>query len=199
MSQIHNDIEGVLKRVGDAWGWFLAFGILGIAAGLCMFFFTGQALYVIAIAFGVWLIVTGVFRFVGAFAVPAENGWLRALYALLSAIAVTIGVYLLAHPVLSLILLTVTVGFFWIFSGMMELFVAIGLNLLPHRGWAIAGGLLGLVAGWTLIFFPGISTLTLALLLGCWLLAYGLITVISAFRVRSATRSARAVLSPRHA
>src|ERR1700752_1939521 len=114
-------MRSMLQRVGGAWGWLLAFGILGVAAGICMFFFTGQALDVIAVTFGVWLIITGVFRFVNAFTVADENGWRRALSALTAAVSVAIGVYLVAHPVLSLLVLTLTVGFFWIFSGTLEL------------------------------------------------------------------------------
>jgi uncharacterized membrane protein HdeD (DUF308 family) len=199
MSQVSSDITDTLKRLGGAWAWVLAFGLIGIAAGLSMFFFTGQALFVIAVTFGVWLIIGGVYRFVAAFAVPAESGWLRALYALLSMLSVAIGVYLCAHPVLSLIVLTVAVGFFWIFSGTMELFAGVELKGVPHRGWLIAGGILGVLGGWVIIFSPGISTLALALLLGVWLVAYGLTAVFAAFRLRSVTRPIRTILHPRHA
>jgi uncharacterized membrane protein HdeD (DUF308 family) len=198
MSHVPSDITDTLRRLGGAWGWVLAFGLVAIAAGLCMFFFTGQALFVIAITFGVWLIIGGVYRFVAAFSVPAENGWLRALYALLSMVSVAIGVFLCAHPVLSVLVLTVTVGFFWIFSGMMELFAGVELRGLPHRGWLIAGGVLGVLGGWVIVFFPGISTLALALLLGFWLVAYGLTAVIGSFRLMSVTRPIRASLHAQH-
>jgi uncharacterized membrane protein HdeD (DUF308 family) len=91
----------------------------------------------------------------------------------------------------------VTVGFFWIFSGMMELFAGVELRDLAHRGWLIAGGILGLLGGWVIIFFPGISTLALALLLAFWLVAYGLTAVFGSFRLRSVTRPVRAILHAR--
>ena len=197
MQNDQNYLRSALKQLGGAWGWILAFGLLGIAAGLCMFFFTGQALHVIAIAFGVWLIAYGVFRFVGAWSVPGENGWMRALYGLLSAVAVAAGVYLVAHPALSLLTLTLTIGFFWIFAGMVELFVGVGMSGLPGRGWAIFGGIVGIIAGWVIIFTPGISTVALALLLGFWLVVYGITVVVAAFRVRSGTAPVRAALTPR--
>ena len=130
MSMLQDDFTDVLKRIGGAWGWLLAFGLIAIVAGLCMFFFTGQALYVIAVAFGMYLIVSGVFHFVNAFSVPSENGWLRALFALLSAMAVAAGVYLLAHPILSLLTLTLVVGFFWILGGMLETMIGCSLQLV---------------------------------------------------------------------
>lgn len=198
MTTIENDVRNTLSRIGAAWGWLLAFGILAVAAGVSMFFCTGQALYVIAIVFGVWLIMTGVFRFVSAFTVPAENGWVRALYALVSAVAVALGVYLVAHPVLSLLVLTLTVGFFWILAGTLELMTGVELQGLPQRGWMIVGGLLGIAAGITIVVYPGISTLALALLLGFWLLTYGLTLVFGAFKLRSETAGVRAVLRPQH-
>lgn len=188
----------VLQRIGGAWAWVLAFGLIAVAAGVCMFFFTGQALYVIAIAFGIWLIVSGIYRFVGAFSVPGESGWIRALFGLLSMVSVAIGVYLLAHPVLSLLVLTLTVGFFWIFAGMTELLAGIEFRGLPHRGWVIFGGITGLIAGWVIVFYPGISTLALALLLGSWLVVYGLTAVFSAFQLRALTEPTRATLRARH-
>ena len=198
METANDALSDGLKRLGGAWGWLLAFGLVGIAAGLSMFFFTGQALYVIAIAFGVWLVAAGAFRFVAAFSVPAESGWMRVLYALLAALAIALGVYLIAHPALSILTITLTVGFFWLISGTMEFFLGIAMGPLPHRGLVIVGGLVGIIAGWVIIFSPGISTLALALLLGVWLIVYGLTAVVSAFRLHSATGSARAVLQPRH-
>ncbi|MBV8301530.1 MAG: DUF308 domain-containing protein [Candidatus Dormibacteraeota bacterium] len=198
MSMLQDDFTDVLKRIGGAWAWLLAFGLIAIVAGLCMFFFTGQALYVIAVAFGMYLIVSGVFHFVNAFSVPSETGWLRALFALLSAMAVAAGVYLLAHPILSLLTLTLVVGFFWILGGMLETMIGCSYRGLPHRGWTIVGGIVSVIAGWVLIFFPGVSTLVLALMFGVWLVVYGLIAVMSSFTVHAATKGARALLHPRH-
>jgi uncharacterized membrane protein HdeD (DUF308 family) len=197
MAEQQDYLTTALKRIGGAWGWILATGLIGITAGLCMLFFTGQALYVIAIAFGIWLMWAGVFRFVSAFTLT-EDGWKRALTALLSAISVALGVYLVAHPVLSILVLTITVGFFWLFSGTLELMLGIELHGMPHRGWTIVGGLLAIAAGMVIIFSPGISTLALALLLAIWLLAYGFTFVFAAFRLHGATKGVRAVLAPRH-
>jgi uncharacterized membrane protein HdeD (DUF308 family) len=197
MSEQQDHLTTMLKRIGGAWGWVLAFGLIGIAAGLCMLFFTGQALYVIAITFGVWLVSSGVFRFVSTFTFTGD-GSMRALTALLAAISIALGVYLLAHPVLSILVLAITVGFFWLLSGTLELMLGIELHGMPHRGWTIAGGLLGIAAGISIIVYPSISTLALALLLAFWLLTYGFTLVFAAFKLRGATQTVRAVLAPRH-
>lgn len=61
-----SDVEAALRRLGNAWAWILAFGVLSILAGLVAIFWPGATLLVIAIVFAVQLIVGGVFRFVGA-------------------------------------------------------------------------------------------------------------------------------------
>lgn len=195
MSVVRNDLADLFKQIGGAWGWILAFGIAGILAGLSILIFTNSALLVIAVAFGVWLVFSGVFRFVGAFAVPLESGWLRALWALLALFSVAVGVYLLGHPFLSLVVLAYTVGIFWIFHGMFELFAGVEL---PGGGWAIVSGLLGILAGTLVIAVPGISIVALTFLLGFWLIVYGVVLSISAFQLRSRTREVRRALVPQH-
>lgn len=198
MTNVQDDITEGLKRIGGAWGWILVFGLLGIVAGLAVLFFTNDALLVIAVTFGAWLLVSGIFRFFAAFSVPMENGWVRALYAILAVFSVAVGVYLLVHPTLSLLVLTLTIGIFWLFHGNMELFIGAGTPGLPNRGWMIFSGLLGILAGVIIVLSPGTSVLALTLVLGIWLIAYGLTLVVGAFKVRSATTPVRAVLQPRH-
>src|SRR5947209_8430097 len=105
-----NDVSDVLGRVGATWGWLLAFGIISILAGLIAIFLPGATLLAIAILFGVQLVLAGIFRFVGAFAVPRESGWLRALTALLAVLSLIVGIYLIGHPVLSLLVLAIVLG-----------------------------------------------------------------------------------------
>lgn len=183
-----SDVEAALRRLGSAWAWILAFGVLSILAGLVAIFWPGATLLVIAIVFAVQLIVAGVFRFVGAFAIPGETGWLRALQAILAVLSFVVGVYLLGHMALSLLVLAFVLGFYWTVHGVIELFVAIGHPELPGRAWMILSGLLGIAAGVLLIVLPGISLFVLTLVLGVWLVLFGVMLALQAFRVRSATR-----------
>jgi uncharacterized membrane protein HdeD (DUF308 family) len=198
MKLMQDDLTEVLRRAGGAWGWFLAMGVITIAAGVSMFFFTSQALYVIAIAFGVYLIVSGIFHFVGAFSVPGEEGWLRALYALLAALSVVVGVYLVNHKILSLLVLTLLIGFFWVFAGTLQLMIGIEYRALPNRGATIFAGVADIIAGWVLVFYPGIGTLALALLLGVWLVVRGVVLVAGSLQLRSVGKGSQELLSARH-
>ncbi len=72
-----SQLEDMLRSVGRAWAWILAFGIISILVGLLALFWPGPTLVAIAIVFAVQLIIAGIFRFVAAFAIPGESGWLR--------------------------------------------------------------------------------------------------------------------------
>lgn len=176
-----------LGALGRAWGWLLAFGIISMVAGLAAIFWPGSALLAIAIIFGAYLVVGGVFQFVGAFAIPGERGWVRGLTALLAILSFLVGLYLLRHPLFSALVLALMLGLFWIIQGVITLFAAVGHPEMPSRGWRIGGAILSIVAGGIVFFYPGISLLALAVVLGVWLVLYGVMEIVAAFTLRSAT------------
>lgn len=187
-----NDYERWLSEVGRAWGWLLAMGIISVVIGLLVIFFPHPTLLVIAMLFGIQLIAIGVFRFVAAFTTPDRSGWLRALSAVLAVLAFIVGIYLLRRPLLSLLVLAVLLGIFWIAHGVIELFAAIGDSGLPARAWVALSGILSIAAGAVVLAFPDLSLLILTLILGIWLVVYGVILGIRAFRVHSAMQNLRA-------
>jgi uncharacterized membrane protein HdeD (DUF308 family) len=164
-----SDLEGTLRSIGRAWSWILAFGVISI----------------VAIVFAVQLIVGAVFRFAAAFAVPDESGWLRALQALLAILSFVVGIYLLGHVGLSLLVLAILLGAYWIAHGIIDLFLAVGHAELPGRAWVILSGVLSIVAGLIVAILPGISLFTLTIVLGAWLVVLGVMAVIRAVQIRS--------------
>lgn len=180
------DFGSRLSVLGKAWGWFLAFGVISVVAGLAAIFWPGSALLAVAIVFGAYLVVGGIFRLVGAFAVPGESGWVRALMALLGLLSLVVGLYLLRHPVYTILIVALLLGLYWMIHGVIELFVAIGHSEMPRRGWTIVTGILSVVAGAIVFFYPDISLLALTIVLGVWLIVYGVILIVSALGLRSA-------------
>jgi uncharacterized membrane protein HdeD (DUF308 family) len=181
------DLEAMLGGIGRAWGWILAFGIITVVAGLAAIFWPSATLVAIAIVFAVQLIVGAAFRFASAFAMPGESGWLRALQAILAILSFVVGIYLLGHIALSLLVLALLLGTFWMFHGIVELFVGVGHAELPGRAWLIVTGVLSIVAGLILVLAPGISLFTLTLVLGIWLVVFGVTLAVRALQIRAAT------------
>ena len=188
MPRLSGDPADMLGRVGRHWGWVLFFGVITLALGILALAWPGRTLIVVAVVFGVQLVVMGVFRFVAAFAFPDLGGGTRVLYALLGVLSLIIGLYALRHVLITIVALALLLGIFWVVNGTTELFTAISLREMPNRGWNIFAGILGIIAGIILLAYPGISVLTLAIVVSVWLIVYGMMLISVASQMRSLAR-----------
>lgn len=182
---LRTDPADMLARVGRHWGWLLAFGIVTVAAGIAVLVWPGRTLVVIAVLFGIQLIVTGIFRFVAAFAADDLTGGTRVLFALLGVLSLIIGLYAVRHVFITLLALALLLGIFWIINGTVEVFTALSHREMHGRGWSAFMGVLSIVAGIILLAYPGISLVALAVILSIWLLVFGFGEIFAAFRIRS--------------
>ena len=83
-------MTAVLGRLGRAWGWIVAYGVLSVLAGIIAIVWPGATLVVIAVVFALQLLFSAVYQFVFAFSIPQESGWLRALVAVVSDVGIPI-------------------------------------------------------------------------------------------------------------
>ena len=72
----------------------------------------------------------------------------------------------------------------------METFAALSHRGMQGRGWTIFMGLLSIVAGIVVLVYPAISLATLAIVLGFWLLVFGIMEIVLALRLRQAGQAA---------
>jgi uncharacterized membrane protein HdeD (DUF308 family) len=174
-----------LGKLGGHWGWPLAFGILTAAAGLAAVVWPGITLLAAAIVFGVQLIVAGIYRLVAAFASTDATVTTRVLLALLGVLSLIVGLYAVRHVLLTIVALGLLLGIFWVANGVIELFTAISHRNMPGRGWRLVMGTLSVLAGVVLLAIPGISLITLVVLLSIWLIVFGMMEISLALRIRS--------------
>lgn len=177
-----------LVQLGGHWGWVLTYGVLTLIVGILVLAWPGATLLVIAVLFGVHLIIEGIFRFGAAFAVDEAGGGTRLLLALLGVLSVAIGLWAVRHALLTLLALVVLLGIFWVVNGTIEVFTALSHQRMTHRGWTAAMGGLSILAGIVVLIYPAESLLTLSLVLGIWLLVYGAMEAVAAFRLRGLGR-----------
>jgi uncharacterized membrane protein HdeD (DUF308 family) len=179
------DAADVLASIGRHWGWFMAFGVITLLAGVAVLAWPGRTLVVIAVLFGIQLIVTGIFRFVAAFASDDLTGGTRVLLAVLGVLSLIIGLYAVRHVPITLLALALLLGIFWIINGAVELFMALSQPEMGSRAWTGVMGVLSMFAGLVVLAYPGISLLVLTVVLSVWLLFYGIMEITLAFRLRS--------------
>jgi uncharacterized membrane protein HdeD (DUF308 family) len=187
---MREDPADIVARIGRHWGWVLAFGIVTLVIGLAALVWPGRTLVVVAVLFGIQLIVMGIFRFAGAFGSEDLAGGTRVLLAVLGLFSLIIGLYAVRHVLITLLALAVLLGIFWIISGTAELFTTLSHRNMRGRGWTAVMGILSVLAGLVVLAYPGISLLTLAIVLSVWLLIFGLMQIMLAFRIRALGRRA---------
>ena len=169
----------------------MAFGVITLLAGVAVLGWPGPTLLVVAVFFGVQLIVAGIFRFVAAFAADELTGGTRALLAVLGIISLILGLYAVRHVLITLLALALLLGIFWIINGAAELFMTLSRQEMRGRAWTVLMGVLSVLAGLIVLIYPAISLLTLAVVLGIWLLVQGGMQIALAFQARSARHRVR--------
>jgi uncharacterized membrane protein HdeD (DUF308 family) len=86
--------------------------------------------------------------------------------------------------------LTYLVAAWALVTGAFEIAAAIRLREAIKGEWLLAlAGLLSIVFAVLIVLFPGAGALTLVWWLGAYALAYGIVSLVLAFRVRSWTRA----------
>jgi uncharacterized membrane protein HdeD (DUF308 family) len=184
-TRTRRDPADMVARVSKHWGWVLAFGIITLAIGIAALAWPGRTLLVVAVLFGVQLIVMGIFNFAAAIASDDLTGGTRVLRALVGVLSLIIGLYAVRHILITLIALALLFGIFWIVSGAIELFMALSHREMSNRGWNAVIGVLSVLAGIIVLVYPGISLLALAVVISVWLILFGTMQIMFSLRIRS--------------
>jgi uncharacterized membrane protein HdeD (DUF308 family) len=179
------DVRDHVMRVGRAWWWPAFFGVVSIVTGALSLAWPGPTLIVLAVLFGIELIVWGIFRLVGALTFGDAGGGARTLWAILGILSLLIGFYALRHIVITLLSLGLLLGIFWLVDGIGLLASAIEHRGMPGRGVHVLSGILSVVAGLILLAWPALSILTLAVLAGIWLILAGVMQLSIARQLRA--------------
>jgi uncharacterized membrane protein HdeD (DUF308 family) len=178
------DVHDRVTGVGRAWWWPAFFGLVSIVAGLLALAWPGPTLLVLAVVFGIELIVWGIYRLVGAVTFGDAGGGARTLWAILGVLSLLLGFYALRHIVITLLSLGLLLGIFWLVDGIGLVVSALEHRGMPGRGFSLLSGVLGIIAGLVLLVWPSISILTLAVLVGIWLLVLGFTQLSLAMQLR---------------
>ncbi len=173
-------------------GWLviLTAAVAFLAVGVIMLVWPTATLTIVAILIGIALLVTGLLRLFEGFTAKDESGGRRVADVVLGALAVIVGLYCLKHHGLSIAIVAFVVGVFWVLHGIADLAVAAGGRGLPGRGLRAIGGLFSLIAGLLVLFWPAITVLLLVIILGIWLIFYGVVLAVLAFSLRPGRRRA---------
>ena len=189
MTEEEFDAEAA-QAVGRAWWMLLGVGIVSIIVGIFIVQQPDTSTAIAALLFAIFLLVSGVFQIVRAFA-HGLTGGLRALTAISGAISLILGFVALRayfendNALVSGFVLAIFIGISFLFRGLAELMLGISAKGQPGRGWEIFSGIVFIIAGGFVIAVPS-AIIALVWVVGIWLIVMGIFEIISAFIVRKA-------------
>jgi uncharacterized membrane protein HdeD (DUF308 family) len=185
MSSLPSDLPDLPEVLRRNW-WLVALrGALAILIGLAAIFFTEATIGALVLLFGAYMLVDGVFGI--AAGVRAARKGERGVLLILEGIAgLVAGAAAVILPGLTLIVLIYVLGAWAIVSGV--LLAAAGFRATAGRWWLIAAGVLSVIWGALLFVAPIAGAVVLTWWLGGYALAFGVILLIAAFRLRRLNR-----------
>lgn len=160
-------------------GFVLATAIVAIIMGVIAIFWPGATLLTVAILFGAYLIASGVFRIVLALTSHSFSTGVRWFIGILGVLVLAAGVFALANPAQSLVVLALVIGIGWIVDGVASIIGGFtGRTALP-RWLAVLTGVVSVIGGIVIFFLPGLAIATFVLIGGWILIAIGVATLFS--------------------
>jgi len=99
---------------------------------------------------------------------------------------IIVGILALLMPEIAALATVLTLAWLLIFAGIVEIVHAIQTRHRDGFGWKLAAGIITLLLGVAILAFPVAGIATLALWIGAFIFAGGIVRLILAFRVRPA-------------
>lgn len=188
--EIETTASPIRTLLPHLWKSALLSGLLAVILGVLMLVWPGKTLFVAAVLFGVYLLISGIAQVFFAFSLHVSAGG-RVLLFISGAASLILAVLCFRNFsegwAVWLLAIWIAVGF--IFRGTATTVSAISDPGLPGRGWEIFFGVLSLIAGVIMLAWPGLSLLTLLTVAGVWLIITGVFEIVAAFAIRRESKA----------
>ena len=175
--------QHTLPMLAGNWWALLVRGLAAVFFGLAALFWPGLTLLVLITFFGAYALVDGIFALVaGLRGSEARRRWLLLAEGVLGVLA---GLITFFWPGITALVLLYIIAFWAIFTGILEVMIAISLRREIENEWLMAlSGVLSILFGLVLAVLPGVGLLSLVWLMGIYALVFGIALVVLGFRVR---------------
>ena len=174
----------MLRMLTKSWWVVVLRGALLVLFSILLFVNPGLTALTLAVWFAAFLIMDGIFTLIAAISnwSASEDRWFILADGALSLI---LGILLIRAPEVTLLFISLTFAFWFIFSGVAR--VAMGVQLrkeIEGEGWMILGGALSIIFGLFLFAQPGLSLSTLMMFMGIFAMIAGIALLVIGFKLR---------------
>jgi len=170
--------------------WQIALrGFLALIFGILVLAWPGVALAILAIIFGAYVFVDGIFTLVAAVNYKAGAG--RRTWLFIRGIAgIIVGLITFFWPAITALALVIIIAAWALVTGVMELIFAFKANQDSAIRWMFAiSGILSLILGALMLAQPIIGALVIVWVIGAYAVLAGILLIILGFRLRSVKAS----------
>ncbi len=165
------------------WVLLLIAGLIALVGGIIALL-NPLAATVTAVMLAGWVLVAaGVIEIIGVF---SANGWGARIWSLiLGLLTVVLGLYILANPIISAVVLTWLVGVLFLATGATKVVLSFGLRGTGFMAVVLLSGIVSIVLGiMVLSNFPYSAAGILGILLAVELISTGVANIALAMRLR---------------
>jgi uncharacterized membrane protein HdeD (DUF308 family) len=181
MTDADNYLE---KTLGRCW-WILALrGLVAIIFGILAFVLPKMTLLTLVYLFGIYALMNGILALIHAFSAP--KGYPRFGAMIFSGmISIAAGVIAFIWPGITALSLVLLIAAWAIIGGISEIATAIRLRHFIRHEWLMAlAGAVSVLLGVAILLRPAAGALALLWWIGGFAIAFGILLVALAFRVR---------------
>jgi uncharacterized membrane protein HdeD (DUF308 family) len=161
------------------WWVLLIRGMLAVLFGIMVFALPGLTGVTLVLLYGVYALADGLTAlWIGG----SARAWSLVLVGVLGVI---VGIYTFIYPGITAIALLYLIALWAIIRGIFEMVTAIQLRKEISNEWAlIIGGIVSILFGVVLVANPAAGALAMVWIIGTYALAFSLMMIVLAFRVR---------------
>ena len=179
-----NETSAVAVR--KASGWSIVWGIVMLLCGVLAIALPLETSIGIVIILAWVILFAGIAHLIFAF---QSHGVGAVIWQLLLGVAYGIAaIYMLTHPLLGVLSLTLLLAVFLLFEGVLEIALFFRIRQVKHSGWVLFDGIVTLILGvliWT--HWPSSAVWLIGTLVGISLIFSGISRIMLALAFRSAT------------
>lgn len=174
--------ERAKSMLRNSWKLLLGLAITSLIAGLLLLVWPGQTTLVVAMLFGIYLIVAGIGQIGFGFSLNFSTT-AKVLTIIAGALSLIAGILCIANGDMAVGLLGAFLGIAWLMFGIAR------LATLPRPGYtgrtiAMVSGIASLIGGFVLLISPIGSVLVLAMVTGAFMVAFGVFGIVQALSLR---------------
>lgn len=161
--------------------WHLAGGVLMALLGIFIWLNPAATLMALALYIGIVFIVVGAGYFAASFSF--QSGW----YLLVGILDILVGIIFVSNLGVSAASLPIIFAVWCLAVGAIQVASAFQLRSAGYNwSWSLTVGILGVLFGFLILAYPALGAVTITVLMGAYVMLYGIIEIAEYFYSRHA-------------